>query len=141
MPTRKLYETAARWDAELAAVQGVIESETTTVRLVTEPGPLAAVALRTARAGLALHGARVEALVANRLLPTGSADPWLAGLSGQQQAALKELYESWGPDAVRELPHLGREPRLAQPETLTALAEAVGAPTPGPSAPPTSPGA
>ncbi|OPF79090.1 hypothetical protein VT50_0217135 [Streptomyces antioxidans] len=111
MPAQKLYETAERWERELAAVQGVIESEATTVRLVVEPGPLADRALRTARVGLALHGCRVEALIANRLLPTGSSDPWLAALSGQQQDALKELYEQWAPAVpVRELPHLGRDP-------------------------------
>ncbi|MFD8457945.1 ArsA family ATPase [Streptomyces antimycoticus] len=111
MPAQRLYETAERWERELAAVQGVIESEATTVRLVVEPGPLADRALRTARAGLALHGCRVEAVIANRLLPTGTSDPWLAALSGQQQDALKELYEQWAPAVpVRELPHLGRDP-------------------------------
>ncbi|MER8159231.1 ArsA-related P-loop ATPase [Streptomyces sp. NPDC094472] len=148
MPAQKLYETAERWERELAAVQGVIESEATTVRLVVEPGPLADRALRTARAGLALHGRRVEAVIANRLLPTGTSDPWLAALSGQQQDALKELYEQWAPAVpVRELPHLGRDPhgvgdpRGAEPRTgvggvdaqraptgLAALAGAVGAP-------------
>ncbi|MER6145556.1 ArsA-related P-loop ATPase [Streptomyces sparsogenes] len=111
MPAQKLYETAERWERELAAVQALIESEATTVRLVVEPGPLAGRALRTARAGLALYGCRVEAVVANRLLPTGAADPWLAALSGRQQAALKELHGEWAPEVpVRELPHLGRDP-------------------------------
>ncbi|MGW3571819.1 ArsA family ATPase [Streptomyces sp. NPDC000941] len=111
MPAQKLYETAERWERELAGVQALIESEATTVRLVVDPGPLADRALRTARAGLALYGCRVEAVVANRLLPTGTADPWLAALSGQQQAALKELHGQWAPDVpVRELPHLGRDP-------------------------------
>ncbi|MEU5613847.1 ArsA family ATPase [Streptomyces sparsogenes] len=111
MPAQKLYETAERWERELAAVQALIESEATTVRLVVEPGPLADRALRTARAGLALYGCRVEAVVANRLLPTGAADPWLAALSGRQQAALKELHGEWAPEVpVRELPHLGRDP-------------------------------
>ncbi|AQA11396.1 ArsA family ATPase [Streptomyces samsunensis] len=145
MPAQKLYETAERWERELAAVQGVIESEATTVRLVVEPGPLADRALRTARAGLALHGCRVEAVIANRLLPTGTSDPWLAALSGQQQDALKELYEQWAPAVpVRELPHLGRDPHglgdprpvdappgddaRRAPAGLAALAGAVGAP-------------
>ncbi|MFE2446986.1 ArsA family ATPase [Streptomyces melanosporofaciens] len=161
MPAQKLYETAERWERELAAVQGVVESEATTVRLVVEPGPLADRALRTARAGLALHGCRVEAVIANRLLPTGTSDPWLAALSGQQQDALKELYEQWAPAVpVRELPHLGRDPhgvgdpRGAEPRPgadgedgvdgvdgrrapagLAALAGAVGAPAARPDRP------
>lgn len=112
MPAQKLYEMAERWEHELAAVQGVLESEATTVRLVADPGPLTDRALRTARAGLALHGCRVESVIANRLLPTGTPDAWLGALSGQQQAALKELYEQWSPAVpVRELPHLGRDPQ------------------------------
>lgn len=75
MPAQWLYETAARWDAELAAVEAVVEDPATTVRLVAEPTPTAAAALRTARLGLALHGAALDAVIANRVLPTGSADP------------------------------------------------------------------
>ncbi|MDF3288561.1 ArsA family ATPase [Streptomyces silvisoli] len=121
MPAEWLYQTAARWDAELAAVNTVIESAATTVRLVVEPGPRAAAAVRAARTGLALFGYRVESLTANRLLPTGSADPFLAALSGQQQKHLKALYEEFGADGVpvRELPHLGRDPH--GPDDLAAL--------------------
>ncbi|MFD8384473.1 ArsA family ATPase [Streptomyces sp. NPDC059679] len=159
MPAQKLYETAERWERELAGVQALIESEATTVRLVVDPGPLADRALRTARAGLALYGCRVEAVVANRLLPTGTADPWLAALSGQQQAALKELHGEWAPDVpVRELPHLGRDPIEAngprdpdaprdsagpggapQAGGLAALVASVGAPEPRPDRPAAEP--
>ncbi|MDX3232049.1 ArsA family ATPase [Streptomyces sp. ME19-01-6] len=159
MPAQKLYETAERWERELAGVQALIESEATTVRLVVDPGPLADRALRTARAGLALYGCRVEAVVANRLLPTGTADPWLAALSGQQQAALKELHGEWAPDVpVRELPHLGRDPLEAsgphdsegphgsdgpggahRVAGLAALAGPAGAPEPRPDRPAAEP--
>ncbi|OKK08313.1 hypothetical protein AMK26_04680 [Streptomyces sp. CB03234] len=107
MPAEWLYETAARWDVELAAVQAMIEDPATTVRLVAEPGPAAAAALRTARAGLALQRLALEPVVANRMLPTESPDPWLSGLAAQQQDHLKALGD------VHELPHLGREPRTA----------------------------
>ncbi|MBC3988636.1 ArsA family ATPase [Streptomyces sp. AC563] len=149
VPAQRLYETFGRWQEDLAAVRQIIESDAVTVRLVAEPGPLAARALRAARAGLALHGCRVDAVIANRLLPVGSADPWLAAASGQQQAALKELREACGrgpaapehgaaaettgggPDGipvpgipVREVPHAGRDPRgLAD---LGPLADAIG---------------
>ncbi|MDN3295496.1 ArsA-related P-loop ATPase [Streptomyces ficellus] len=111
MPAAWLYETAARWDADLASVQALIESPATTLRLVAEPGPAAAHALRTARAGLALHRLAPGTVVANKLLPTTSPDPWLAALAAQQQAHLKELYAELGD--VHELPHLGRAPRSA----------------------------
>lgn len=111
MPAQWLYETAARWDAELAAVEAVVADPATTVRLVAEPTPTAAAALRTARLGLALHGAAPDAVIANRVLPTGSADPFLAALSGQQQCVLKELAEEFAAVPLHEVPHLGRDPR------------------------------
>lgn len=69
MPAQWLYETTGRWETELAAVQAVVEAPTTSVRLVLEPGPAAARALRTARLGLALQRLALDSVVANRLLP------------------------------------------------------------------------
>ncbi|MBT2386866.1 ArsA family ATPase [Streptomyces sp. ISL-11] len=113
MPAQRLYETAERWEAELAAVQDVVEAAGTTVRLVAEPGPLAVEELRLTRAGLALQGCRVDTLVANRLLPDTSAGDWLAGLAAEQRTAHKALHEEFLVDGVTvcELPHLGRAPR------------------------------
>lgn len=112
MPAQWLYEAAARRDAELAAVQALIEARDTTVRLVAEPGPAAEDTLRTARTGLALHGLRVDALTANRVLPRHSGDPWFAGLAAQQEKTVDHWYEEWAPDAALcEVPHLGRDPR------------------------------
>jgi arsenite-transporting ATPase len=126
MPAQWLYETAARWDVELAAVQGIVESAATTVRLVVEPGPHAAERLHDARTGLALFGHRVECVLANRVLPTGSADPFLARLSGCQQQHLKALHdESAAGTQVHELPHLGPAPHSA--DELMEL----GVPAPG----------
>ncbi|MFF1838255.1 ArsA family ATPase [Streptomyces sp. NPDC058231] len=112
MPAQWLYETAARRDAELASVQALIEHRGTTVRLVAEPGPAAEDTLRTARTGLALHGLRVDTLIANRLLPRHSGDPWFADLAAQQEKSLDHWYEEWTPAAsLCEVPHLGRDPR------------------------------
>lgn len=141
MPAPWLYGAADRARAGLAAAREVLSAPTTTLRLVAEPGPAAVDALRRLRPGLALHGHRVDAVVAGKVLPTGSADPWLAALSGEQQTALKALDEEWAdPDtgtALYELPHLGREPR--GPEDLAVLADALahrpGAPEHRPGAP------
>ncbi|MEV7672450.1 ArsA-related P-loop ATPase [Streptomyces sp. NPDC088752] len=130
MPAQWLYETTARWEAELAAVQAVVEDPATTVRLVLEPGPAAARALRTARLGLALHRLRLDAVVANRLLPAGSEDPWLAGLTAEQHRHLAELRTAGA--ALHELPHLGRAPRGADDLALLAPAPAAAAPGPLP---------
>ncbi|MFF5443575.1 ArsA-related P-loop ATPase [Streptomyces sp. NPDC012888] len=113
MPAQWLYEAAERWDRELAAVQAVVEAPGTSVHVVAEPGPAAADALRTGLLGLALHGLPVGPVLANRMVPAGSPEPWLAGLAAQQ-----EKYAARWPGA-RPLPHLGRDPR--GPEDLALL--------------------
>ncbi|MGW8376556.1 ArsA-related P-loop ATPase [Streptomyces sp. ODS28] len=123
MPSEWLYGAAARLEEELRSVQELLEHPRTELRLVAEPGPQAAPALAEARAGCALHGLRLTGIVANRLFPTGGSDPFLGRLSGQQQAALKELREDCAGYGVPlyELPHLGRDPRGA--EDLARLAQ------------------
>ncbi|RDG38134.1 ArsA family ATPase [Streptomyces corynorhini] len=123
MPAQWLYEAAARWDEGLAAVQALIEDPGTTVRLVAEPGPAAAEALRSARGALALYGLRADTVVANRVLPP-DAGAWLTTLAAQQRKCLDEWSEEW--PATHETRHLGRDPRGADDLALLGAA-AVGA--------------
>ncbi|MFE7841175.1 ArsA family ATPase [Streptomyces sp. NPDC057474] len=113
MPAEWLYETAARWDVELAAVAAVVEDPGTSVRLVAEPGPAGADQVRLASVGLALRSLPVDMLIANRVLPEGTHDTWLAGLVAQQRKALEEWEEASVRRArpVRGVAHLGRDPR------------------------------
>ncbi|MFD7836791.1 ArsA family ATPase [Streptomyces sp. NPDC059761] len=131
MPAQWLYEAAARWDEELSAVQAVVEAADTSLRIVAEPGPGADAALRTGLLGLALEQLPVGAIVANRMVPQGSPDPWLAGLAAQQEKYATQWAgaewggaESAGDVPVLPLGHLGRDP--AGPEDLIGLAGAEG---------------
>ncbi|MGW0880899.1 ArsA family ATPase [Streptomyces sp. NPDC002671] len=108
MPADWLYETAARWDVELAAVEAVLTDRNTAVRLVAEPGPAGADAVRTATLGLALRALPVEALLANRVLPETAPDTWFAGLLAQQCKAVADWEQSYD---VHTVPHLGRDPQ------------------------------
>ncbi|MFE2279854.1 ArsA family ATPase [Streptomyces sp. NPDC059454] len=117
MPAEWLYGTAARLDLELAAVEAVLADRDTVVRLVAEPGPAGADAVRTAALGLALRGLRTDALIATRVLPESDADSWLAGPVAQQRKTLEEWRESYD---VHPVAHLGRDPR--GPDDLAALA-------------------
>ena len=108
MPAEWLYETAARWDVELAAVEAVLADRDTVVRLVAEPGPAGADAVRTAGLALALRGLRPDVLVASRVLPEAAHDPWLSGLVAQQRKVLEEWRETYD---VRTVAHLGHDPR------------------------------
>ncbi|NMO32174.1 ArsA family ATPase [Streptomyces sp. GMY01] len=129
MPAEWLYETAARWDVELAAVEAVVADPGTAVRLVAEPGPAGADAVRAAALGLAVRALPVESLVATRVLPEAPADSWQASLAAQQRKALDEWRETY---AVHPAAHLGRDPR--GPDDLTALALPAAAPAPAPAA-------
>ncbi|MFE5817872.1 ArsA family ATPase [Streptomyces sp. NPDC056479] len=120
MPAEWLYETTARWDLELAAVEAVVADRHTVVRLVAEPGPGGADAVRAAGLALALRGLRPDVLIANRVLPEteAAAGSWLAGPVAQQRKVLEEWRED-GYD-VRGVAHLGRDPRGT--DDLAALA-------------------
>jgi arsenite-transporting ATPase len=116
MPAEWAYEAAERADRELAAVQAVVEDPATAVAVVLDPGARGTEVLRTARTGLALYGLPPAAVVANRVLPEGSADPFLAGLAAAQRERLKEAAELCAQDGAGlcELPHLGREALLPE---------------------------
>lgn len=119
MPAEWLYSAAAWAEAELAAAQRFVQSPDTTFLLVVEAGAEAAEAVRGARAGLALYGHRLAAVVANRLVPSGSSDPWLAELSARQRESLETLRAECSAAGggvprsvpVYPVPHLGRPPR------------------------------
>ncbi|MFE1247907.1 ArsA family ATPase [Streptomyces sp. NPDC058735] len=115
-PAEWLYETAARWDTELAAVEALLADRDTAVRLVAEPGPAGAEALRTAGLGLALRGLGTDLVIANRVLPEASPDAWLAGPVAQQRKTLEQWRQTHD---VRTVAHLGRDPRGT--DDLTAL--------------------
>ncbi|MFJ7767203.1 ArsA family ATPase [Streptomyces sp. NPDC097107] len=109
MPAEALYEAAARWDLELAAAEAVVADRNTVVRLVAEPGPAGADAVRSTTLGLALRGLRTDLLVANRVLPEDTpADSWLVGPLAQQRKTLEEWQGAYD---VRTVTHLGRDPR------------------------------
>lgn len=127
MPADWLYETAARWDLELAAVEAVVADRGTTVRLVAEPGPAGDDAVRTAALGLALRGLRAEAVIANRVLPESADGTWLAGPAAQQRKTLADWSEAYD---VHTVPHLGHDPRGT--DDLTALAPPGVNPAPAP---------
>ncbi|MFF3941162.1 ArsA family ATPase [Streptomyces phaeofaciens] len=117
LPAEWLYETSTRWDLELAAVEAVLADRHTAVRLVAEPGPAGADAVRDARLGLALRGLPVESLVANRVLPQGADGDGHDGPLGRLVAQQRKTLEEWG--GARTVAHLGHDPRGA--DDLAAL--------------------
>ncbi|MEE1928701.1 ArsA-related P-loop ATPase [Streptomyces sp. TRM 70351] len=131
MPAQWLYESAGRWQEALAAVREVLDDPGTSARLVVAPVPGAPAAVAESRAGLALHGTPLDAVIVNRMLPAGVADAYLDALRGEQRAVADELRAApHGPPPL-ELPWLPAAP--ATPDDLAALG------VPGPGAPPPGP--
>ncbi|WP_280665889.1 MULTISPECIES: ArsA family ATPase [unclassified Kitasatospora] len=94
MPADWIYKARGWAAVELAAAREVVESPATSVRLVADAGSFTADGLHRARAGLALFGHRVDAVVAHRALPAaalGSPDPWLAALAVRERERLDGL--------------------------------------------------
>jgi arsenite/tail-anchored protein-transporting ATPase len=142
-------EAAVRWDrtadaldllaADLAALRELLASPRTGVRLVLTPERVVAAETRRTLTALALHGLRVDWLVANRLVPTpegsGPDAAWLRGRAAEQAAVLAEL-DGLGP--VRTVAY-----RAAEPTGVAALLELAAelwgaddpAAEPGPGAP------
>ncbi|MFD8479606.1 ArsA family ATPase [Kitasatospora sp. NPDC059673] len=94
MPTDKLFEARAAASTALAEAAAVITAPGTTVRLVLDAARPAPRALARIRAGLALHGLPLDAVVAHGAHPgdaVDSPDPWLARTAARQREQLDRL--------------------------------------------------
>ncbi|MEW1908948.1 ArsA-related P-loop ATPase [Kitasatospora sp. NPDC085895] len=129
MPADWLFDARAAACAALAEARAVIEAPGTSVRLVVDADAHGTGELRRIRAALALHGRRLDAVVAHRVLPSAAAaspDPWLAGRAARQRERLADLASGLGavPLLTAEWPEV----------TLEAIADqlyAGGEPGPG----------
>ncbi len=103
----------------LAALRAwLTDPATTRVRLVCTPERVVAAETRRTLTALALHGIRVDGLIANRVVPDftdppggmgGPAHDWLRARRAEQDAVLAELRAAGVPD-VRVVEHLAAEP-------------------------------
>lgn len=130
MPADWLFEARAAASAALAGARAVIEAPGTSVRLVVDADAHGTGELRRIRAGLALHGRRLDSVVVRRCLPpaaAGSPDPWLAASAARQAERLAAVAAE-----------LGGVPLLVAPWPETVLEEIAdllygdGEPAPGP---------
>ncbi|MGI8815365.1 MAG: ArsA family ATPase [Pseudonocardia sp.] len=104
---------ALRWDAaaealgqlaaHLAGLRGMLaDHDTTSIRLVLTPERLVAAETRRTMTALALHGLRVDGVIANRVAPPiapsyrGPAARWLRARHAEQQEVLGELAALYG---------------------------------------------
>jgi arsenite/tail-anchored protein-transporting ATPase len=126
-------EAQPAWDRAISALDALAEQlqglrslladhDTTSIRLVLTPERVVAAETRRTLTALALHGLRVDALVANRMMPEapsslrGPAGRWLRERYTEQSAVVAEL-------AALPVPLRVAEHTAAEPTGMSALLE------------------
>ena len=118
---------------ELIGLRGLLADPDTSIRLVLTPERVVAAETRRTLTALALHGLRVDGLVANRVQPRppgslrGPAARWLRERHAEQQAVLAELSTFALP--VRTAGYAAAEP-IGIPALLAVAASLYGADDP-----------
>ncbi len=80
------------------------DTETTSVRLVTNPEKMVVAESRRTYTYLSLFGYHVDAVVVNRLIPDDVTDPWFDGWKARQAEHLQTIRESFGDVPVLTAP-------------------------------------
>ena len=111
MPDEAVFDAVEALHAELADVRDLLTRPgTASVRLVLTPEAVVLAEARRTLTSLSLYGYRVDGVVANRLFPTGGADPWRASWARAQARQLAEVDASFAPLPVRRAPYRATEP-------------------------------
>jgi arsenite/tail-anchored protein-transporting ATPase len=110
LPGDAVVEAAERFAAELAGVQEVLRSPTTSVRLVLTAESVVLAETRRTWTALAMHGFAVDAVVANRLFDADSDDDWRSGWARAQARVLAEAQLSFTPVPVQRAAYTAAEP-------------------------------
>jgi arsenite-transporting ATPase len=128
-PRDYVVEAAERLHGELAAVADLLAAPSTSVRLILTPEAVVLAEARRAWTSLALYGYVVDAVVANRLVPGGGADPWRSAWADAQAVKLAEVEASFAPVPVQRAGYAPAEPVGAT--ALAALGEELYGPASG----------
>ena len=119
MPPDKVFAAVERLHAELAAVQSLLtDPAVSSVRLVLTPEAVVVAEARRTLTSLSLYGYRVDGVVANRIFPTGSSDPFLADWVAAQAEQLAGVEASFA-----GLPVWRSAYRTSEPVGLARLLE------------------
>lgn len=97
-PGDDVFGSASKFYERLDGVRELLcDTETTSVRLVVNPEKLVVAEARRTHTYLSLFGYRVDAVVANRLLPDAITDPWFAEWKARHAAHLASIEEGFAP--------------------------------------------
>ena len=97
-PGDEVFGSAAKFYDRLDGVRELLcDTEQTSVRLVVNPERLVVAEARRTHTYLSLFGYRVDAVVANRLLPEAVTDPWFAEWKARHVEHLTAIEEGFAP--------------------------------------------
>jgi arsenite/tail-anchored protein-transporting ATPase len=101
LPEDDTFDALERLYQRLRAVRSLLaDPATTTVRLVVTPERMVVAEGRRLATYLALFGYRVDAVIANRVLPEAVVDPFFAGWRSAQAEQLAVIEEGFAPITV-----------------------------------------
>ncbi|MEO6987862.1 MAG: ArsA family ATPase [Aquihabitans sp.] len=97
-PGDDVFGSASKFYDRLDGVRELLcDTETTSVRLVVNPEKLVVAEARRTHTYLSLFGYRVDAVVANRLLPEAITDPWFDEWKARHAEHLTSIEEGFAP--------------------------------------------
>src|SRR5438270_12463060 len=124
MPPDKVFGAVERLHAELAAVQALLtDPARSSVRLVLTPEAVVVAEARRTLTSLSLYGYRVDGVIANRVFPSTSTDPWVAQWVTAQAQQLEGIASSF--DGLRMWRSAYRSGEPVGVEALHILADDV----------------
>jgi arsenite-transporting ATPase len=124
LPDDEVYGAVDRFYARLEGVRRVLtDPDATSVRLVVNPERMVIAEAKRTFTYLSLFGYRVDAVVANRLLPPVVSDPYFDMWKRVQESHLTDIHESFSPTPVLKARLWEREP--TGPELLVDLADEI----------------
>jgi arsenite-transporting ATPase len=113
MPHDQVFEAVERLHAQLTAVRAALtDPDSAAVRLVTTPESVVIAETRRTLTGLSLYGYRVDAVLANRVMPAPprATTGWQAGWAETHRQRLAEIEASFAPLPVLQAPYAPAEP-------------------------------
>ena len=107
----EVFGATQRFYARLDGVKALLsDPDRTSVRLVVNPERMVIAEARRTYTYLSLFGYRVDAVVANRLLPDAVSDPWFDQWKAIHAAHLEEIDEQFAPLPVLRVDLVPHEP-------------------------------
>ncbi|MGW6501573.1 ArsA family ATPase [Nonomuraea angiospora] len=117
-PGEEVMSAGERLHRGLMEVRELLTGDHASVRLVLTPESVVLAEARRTLTSLNLYGYRVDAVIANRVFPSGGADEWRDRWAAAQSRLLAEAEQSFAPLPIHVIPYLP-----AEPVGIEALAE------------------